>query len=143
MNEDVLMSNDPIGEEAPKQELQKLELPLNQVVELHEHDVHESSASESESNRSTTFNGFEKALESINDSEKKLDLAIQFLETALSQPTSPNFKDFWNVRKICLELFHTNINPAVRITLWGKYSTLCQEAKRLKDIYVEQSAFNA
>ena len=77
------------------------------------------------------------------DSERKLETVIAFMEHVLTQTGATHFKEFWDARKICLDLFKENINPTSRVTFWAKYSELCRLARQLKDILNEQSAFAA
>lgn len=77
------------------------------------------------------------------DPQTKLQMTLDFMESSLSQNGTPHFKSFWDARNICLELFKENILPAVRAQLWTKYSELSKEARRLKAIFDEQSAFAA
>lgn len=74
-------------------------------------------------------------------SDQKIANALDFMEKALSQSGSPHFKEFWEARKVCLELFKDNIPPPARAYLWGKYCELSREARRLKEILDEQTAF--
>jgi hypothetical protein len=83
------------------------------------------------------------ALEKLPDQESKLQCAIDFMEAAIAQGGTPHFKSFWEARNICLQIFKENIAPAVRMILWAKYNDLSKEARRLKDILDEQSAFAA
>lgn len=76
------------------------------------------------------------------DPEKKLNLLIDFMEGTLAQSGSPRFKEFWEARKLSLELFKEVVNPQVRTHLWTRYSELSKEARRLKDLLDEESAFN-
>jgi hypothetical protein len=73
--------------------------------------------------------------------EAKLQRAIAFMEESLSQGKTPHFKSFWQARDLCLQLFKENIPPAMRSSFWAKYSELSKEARRLKDLLDEQSAF--
>lgn len=84
---------------------------------------------------------FQLELDKEADVDNKLKMAIDKMESFLSMGGSPQFKNFWEVRKICLELFKLNISQNVRSTLWPKYSELSKEARRLKEILDEQSAF--
>lgn len=93
--------------------------------------------------KSEFFIAFMKELDQLNDVDAKLQRAIEFMEAALSQNGSPHFKSFWDARTICLQLFKENISPAIRSILWEKYSELSKEARRLKEIFDEQSAFAA
>lgn len=79
--------------------------------------------------------------ESIEDSQEKLAFGIQSMKTALSQEGVPCFKEFWEIRKQCLELFKEPINPIQRRHLWGQYIELSNEARRLKEILDEQTNF--
>jgi hypothetical protein len=87
------------------------------------------------------FEAFKKAFEEQNEHEPKLQLAIHFMEASLAQGGTPHFRSFWEARRLCLPLFKENISPAFRSQLWTKYSELSKEARRLKDILDEQSAF--
>lgn len=82
-----------------------------------------------------------KELDQTTDFEVKLQKAIDFMEKSLSQNGTPHFKSFWQARDICLQLFKENISPVVRTILWNKYSELSKEARRLKVLLDEQSAF--
>lgn len=87
---------------------------------------------------------FEKFLSDMSqfpDNETKLQFAIDFMEASIGQVGSPHFKSFWEARSLCLELFKENISPVVRGILWNKYNELSKEARRLKEILDEQSAF--
>lgn len=76
------------------------------------------------------------------DPEAKLNLLIDFMESSLAQAGSPRFKNFWEARKLSLELFKEVANPQVRTLLWSRYSELSKEARRLKDLLDQESAFN-
>lgn len=77
------------------------------------------------------------------DPERRLETVIAFMEQVLTQTGATQFKDFWDARKLCLDIFKENINPTSRTTFWAKYSELCRLARELKDILNEQSAFAA
>lgn len=87
--------------------------------------------------------GFLAELSKQVDPQSKLQMTLDFMEQSISQTGTPHFKSFWDARNICLELFKENISPAVRAHLWTKYSELSKEARRLKAIFDEQSAFAA
>ncbi|KAF3361478.1 hypothetical protein PHSC3_001852 [Chlamydiales bacterium STE3] len=87
------------------------------------------------------FEEFKQSLDQLPDAEAKLKLAISFMEDALQKVKTPDFKNFWDARKVCLDLFKEPMSPAARSHLWGKYHELSKEAKRLKDILDEQSNF--
>ncbi|MDB6081185.1 MAG: hypothetical protein JWO53_457 [Chlamydiia bacterium] len=89
----------------------------------------------------SNIKGLQAAIQSYPDLEKKLDHVVQFMESALAQVGSPHFKDFWEAKKLCQELFKGNVNPSHRVLLWTKYSELSREARRLKEIFDEQSTF--
>ncbi|MES2345786.1 MAG: hypothetical protein V4494_07615 [Chlamydiota bacterium] len=75
--------------------------------------------------------------------EDTIRCAINFMRTAISQTGTPRFKDFWEVRRLCLPFFKENLNPKVRVLLWGEYIELSGEARRIKEILDEQSSFAA
>lgn len=89
---------------------------------------------------------YEKFLSDLGkhlDPDSKLQHVVSFMESSLSQHGSPHFKSFWEARNLCLDLFKENINPALRSDMWSKYTELSKEARRLKEILDEQSAFAA
>lgn len=75
--------------------------------------------------------------------EAKIECALSFMEKAIAQEKSADFKGFWDVRMHCLELFKENVSPFLRPQLWSKFSDLSKEARRLKDVLDEQSHFAA
>lgn len=87
------------------------------------------------------YEQFISDLEKITDQESKLQFVIDFMEASLAQGGTPHFKNFWEARNLCLQIFKENIAPAVRMILWTKYNDLSKEARRLKEILDEQSAF--
>jgi hypothetical protein len=90
---------------------------------------------------SSLFADFMKNFQGEPTPEGKIRLSIEFMRAALSNSGIPRFKDFWEGRKQCLPLFKENIAPKVRSQLWSSYVELSTEAKRLKEILDEQSAF--
>lgn len=89
------------------------------------------------------YEAFSANLEKQPDADSKLHLIVAFMESSLSQHGSPHFKSFWEARNLCLDLFKENINSALRSEMWAKYTELSKEARRLKEILDEQSAFAA
>lgn len=87
------------------------------------------------------FEAFIKEIDAIEDSEKRLQRAIDFMESTLSQNGTPNFKNFWDARALCLVLFKENLSNPIKAALWARYADLSKQARRLKEILDEQSAF--
>lgn len=87
------------------------------------------------------FAEFLQQFEKESAAEEKIHLSIEFMRQALSNPGMPRFKDFWEARRLCLPLFKENIPVKSRSQLWSIYIELSTEAKRLKEILDEQSAF--
>lgn len=83
-----------------------------------------------------------KKLEALATSEEKLAASIGIMRDALAQEGIPNFKDFWEVRKICLPLFKETLVPATRTTLWAEYTELTREGRRLKSLLDEETAYS-
>jgi hypothetical protein len=90
---------------------------------------------------SSLFSDFMRQFQEEATAEGKIRLSINFMRTALSNSGTPRFKDFWEGRRTCLPLFKENISAKVRSQLWSSYIELSTEAKRLKEILDEQSAF--
>lgn len=123
--------------------------PDESVSEMTEEESLESSqpsGKEEEANQekkkgSAQFAKFLGELEQQTSAEEKIRFSIDFMRTALTHQGAPRFRDFWEGRKICLPLFKESLPPKVRSQLWGEYIELSGEARRLKEILDEQSAF--
>jgi hypothetical protein len=76
----------------------------------------------------------------IENVEEKLTFALQFMRTSLAGPT-PRFKEYWEIRMVCVPLFKENLSAKARSELWEAYRELSAEARRLKELMDEQSAF--
>lgn len=125
------------------------------MMEAHsDHEAHFQAEGQSDSDKDPThkkrgpnegfsaqFAAFKKLFDENVDFEAKLQLAIDYMEASLAQGGTPHFRSFWEARRLCLPLFKENISPNVRSLLWTKYSELSKEARRLKEILDEQSAF--
>ncbi len=98
-------------------------------------------AEEAQAPLSATFREFEGKLASFQTPEEKVAYGLEFMRGSLSQEGSPRFREFWEARRLILLCFKENLNAAIRSTLWGEYVELTVEARRLKEILEEQSAF--
>ncbi len=101
----------------------------------------QTSEAEMKEPHNQVFEEFLKQLASQPTAEGRLQLAIEMMKSSISQGGSPNFKNFWEARKLCLPLFKDNIPQALRSDLWTTYIELSKEARRLKNILDEQSSF--
>ena len=113
-------------------------------AEEHAHDSekeHPDKKREQKEGYSAQYEAFKILFDGQTDSEMKLQLAVDFMEASLAQGGTPHFRSFWEARRLCLPLFKENISPPLRSHLWNKYSELSKEARRLKEILDEQSAF--
>lgn len=90
---------------------------------------------------SQAFLDFSQKLSTLATPEEKIALGLEFMRSSISQEGSPRFREFWESRRIVLPFFRENVNPAIRSKLWGEYVELTVEARRLKEILEEQSAF--
>jgi hypothetical protein len=90
---------------------------------------------------SAAFDAFTKSLSSLPTPEERVASGLQFMRSSISQEGSPRFREFWEARRLILPCFKENLNPAIRSKLWGEYVELTVEARRLKEILEEQSAF--
>lgn len=90
---------------------------------------------------SPLFKEFIEKVASLATPEEKIALGLQFMRSSISQEGSPRFREFWEGRRLILPFFKENLNPAIRSNLWNEYVELTVEARRLKEILEEQSAF--
>ena len=84
---------------------------------------------------------FTNALNEIEGIEGKLECTLQFMQNSLERGGGQHFKEFWEGRKLCIAFFKETMNATRRVQLWATYSELCREARRLKELFDEQSAF--
>jgi hypothetical protein len=128
--------NESENNQVKEETIESIETTQTLVVEA------EEAKSGGSTNTSETFIAFTQALEQLPDAESKLKLTIDFMEQALSQENGvPQFKNFWDARDICLKQFKEGLSHQAREIFWARYSELSREARRLKDILDEQSAF--
>jgi hypothetical protein len=90
---------------------------------------------------SPLFKEFSAKLASLATPEEKIAHGLQFMRSSISQEGSPRFREFWEARRVVLPFFKENLNSAIRSQLWNEYVELTVEARRLKEILEEQSAF--
>ena len=79
-------------------------------------------------------------LEKLSTGEEKVQSCLEFMQAALVYK-APRFKDYWEVKRICLPLFKDVQVPQSRSLLWSKYIEISTEARHLKDILDEQASF--
>jgi DNA repair exonuclease SbcCD ATPase subunit len=104
-------------------------------------DYEKQSPVEDRAKMSPAFHLFQEKMTSLPTYEEKIAHGLQFMKGSISQEGSPRFREFWEARREILPSFKENLNPAIRSKLWGEYVELTVEARRLKDILEEQSAF--
>lgn len=91
--------------------------------------------------QSPLFKEFTEKLNAFTTPEEKIAFGLQFMRSSISQEGSPRFREFWEGRRLILPFFKENLNSAIRSNLWNEYVELTVEARRLKEILEEQSAF--
>ncbi|WP_213318078.1 hypothetical protein [Chlamydiifrater volucris] len=82
-----------------------------------------------------------ETLNSIDSLQEKLSYGIEVMKKLLSNTSSTDWRVFWDVRKICLPLFHDLSDPTLRASLWKEYVELTKEARHLKECQDEESSF--
>ena len=130
------------------QELSPLPLPAEPSEELKEpllkekeEHLREQPEHDEGEHRPVLPQEFLAQIERLGTPEEKLDRAVAFMQEILEGGGPHQFREFWEARRLCLELFQTPIHPTVRVRLWTRYSELCREARRLKELFEEQSSF--
>lgn len=81
------------------------------------------------------------AIDAQKDVDAKLAVGVVFMERALAQPGAPQFRVFWELRKLCQGLFKEHVSTGIRLKLWPRFNELLEEGRRLKAILDEQAAF--
>ncbi|MEN9343831.1 MAG: hypothetical protein RLZZ453_618 [Chlamydiota bacterium] len=80
-------------------------------------------------------------LAQTGEAEEKIRLCLEAMALSLSGEGTPHFREFWQIKQLCLPYFKEAITPKMRSLLWAKYIELSKEAKRLKEILDEESSF--
>ena len=88
------------------------------------------------------YKTFEESFAKKATPEEKVEHALEFMKEVIAQEGNPRMKDFWDAKNLCIEAFKEKMNPVKRKVLWDQYTELTTEAKRLKAILDENSAFN-
>lgn len=127
-------SNDVIAELTAKQKQSDKDNSQEDVSDAY-------SSYRKEKNLTHSLTEFLEQFHGEANGEKKIRLGLEFMRQALSPVHAPRFKDFWEVRKLCLSLFKESMSLSVRADLWNTYMELASEAKQLKEIVDQQSAF--
>jgi hypothetical protein len=91
--------------------------------------------------RSLQLADFLEKLGKCDKAEEKIRQCLDFMRSSLSESRAPRFKDFWEGKKICLPFFKESLSPSARSHLWAEYIELSTEARKLKEILDEESAF--
>ncbi len=115
--------------------------PVTESVNEEDSDKKTKSKKLSQQETQEEFDALMEKIKTEESFDEKLHLTVDNMEKYLSQGGTPLFKYFWELRKMSLEFFKENISPSIRSSLWPKYSNLSKEARRLKEIFDEQSAF--
>jgi len=92
------------------------------------------------------LNSIQQLMTSIEEQpsiQEKLETALTFMREALAQEGAPQFKAFWEVRRLCLPLFKEDLPGPLRAEMWRQYTELTREGRRLKDHLDTQSSFAA
>lgn len=89
----------------------------------------------------TPLKALEEKLGKAEGNDAKLMEIIAFMEETLSQEKTPRFKEFWDARTRCLEIMKEEIAPPVRALAWEKFTELTQQARKLKELFEEESNF--
>ncbi|MBP9840928.1 MAG: hypothetical protein KBC64_00705 [Simkaniaceae bacterium] len=88
-----------------------------------------------------SFDDFEKKFTSAAHSEGRIEVALEFMRTLLSDGENTRMQEFWEAKNRCVEAFKQSISPVKRKTLWSNYVELTDEAKQLKLILDDRANF--
>jgi hypothetical protein len=79
-------------------------------------------------------------LETLTSIEEKINKCLELMQAALVYK-APRFKEYWDVKKMCLPLFKEVAVAESRTALWERYIAISEEARQLKKILDEESSF--
>ncbi|CAM0117092.1 hypothetical protein [Rhabdochlamydiaceae symbiont of Dictyostelium giganteum] len=89
---------------------------------------------------SDVVKAFVEQLKSVPSLEEKIQMYLAQMRLALGEK-KPRFKDYWDLKQLCLPLFKEKVSQNVRTQLWEEYTQLSGEARHLKSVLDEQSTF--
>lgn len=73
--------------------------------------------------------------------EDKLRACLDQMRNSLSKEEGVAFKDFWDAKRHCLELFKENLTARVRSLFWTEYSELSSQMRKYKEVVDTESSF--
>ena len=79
-------------------------------------------------------------LKTISSNEHKIQYCLSEMKDAISDGKT-EFKKFWEIKHVCLNLFKEQIPSIARQNLWNEYIEISKEMKNLRDILDEHTAF--
>ncbi|MFA6119414.1 MAG: hypothetical protein WCT85_07070 [Parachlamydiales bacterium] len=82
-----------------------------------------------------------KKIKDMDSNEKKIQQALEEMKISLNNEEKADFKTFWEIKNLCLELFKEPVNSSIRSLLWKEYLEISNEAKRIKNIMFQQMDF--
>ena len=80
-------------------------------------------------------------IQNLTKAEEKLRYALDSMRQIVSSESTPIFKDFWEAKKICMELFKEKLPPHARSLFWNEYVELTDTLRQVKEHLDEQSSF--
>ncbi len=80
-------------------------------------------------------------IEAIGKPEERIRFCLDQMRAALFEARAPRFKDFWDLKRACLDLFKKVSSSPLRAQMWDEYTELSKEARHVKEILDEESAF--
>ncbi len=81
------------------------------------------------------------SLEECTLPEEKIRSMIEAMQSRVDENGSPKFREFWEIRNLCLPLFKGIPPSLLRTELWQQYVDLSVKARRLKVVLEEKSSF--
>src|SRR3989304_2761860 len=96
---------------------------------------------ETQTQQISQIENFKKQMDNLSYSEEKVQFILEKMNLALSSKEKPDFRLFWDLKSMCLNLFKDHLNPTSRVEFWKKYLEISKEARKLKDLIDEQTSF--
>ncbi len=94
-----------------------------------------------EKSHSEQYSQFLTGIDQKGNVEDKLRCCLDFMRQILQEDANIAFRDFWDAKRLCLELFKEKILPRSRNVFWAEYVELSEEIRRIKEVLDDQSSF--
>lgn len=94
-----------------------------------------------EKKKELDFETFKLRYDDIENIQEKMHFCLEFMRDCLASANDQISKEFWQARRLCLDLFKQSISAQDRLHWWTELAEVMKEGQWLQEMQHEQSAF--